>query len=155
MKNLSYTFYLIMLVALVSCSRKSSKEIEVADQFKEQTSDGYTTTTVDKKLGAGSYVENSKTIIPLEDHLRALPGVNVKGFGATASVTIRGVNSFNADSQEPLFVINGQAMNSFSAVFSTVQPAQIKRVTALTDAASTGIYGVRGSNGVILITLKN
>jgi TonB-dependent SusC/RagA subfamily outer membrane receptor len=155
MKKLNLFFFLIVVITIFSCSRKSSKEIQISDQFKETTSDGYTSTTVDKKLGAGSYTENSKTILPLEEHLRSLPGVSVKGFGATASVTIRGVNSFNAASQEPLFVLNGQAMGSFSSVFSSVQPAQIKRVTALTDAASTSIYGVRGANGVILITLKN
>ncbi len=155
MNNLNKILYILVLFTVASCSRKASKEVEIPDAFKETTSDGYSSTTVDKKLGAGSYVENSKTVIPLEEQLRGLPGVNVKGFGPTASVTIRGINSFQAASQEPLFVLNGVAMSGFSSVYSAVQPSQIKRVTALLDAASTSIYGVRGANGVILITLKN
>ncbi len=46
-------------------------------------------------------------------------------------------------------------MGSYASAYSALDPINIKRVTVLSDAASTGIYGVRGANGVIIITLKN
>jgi TonB-linked SusC/RagA family outer membrane protein len=38
--------------------------------------------------------------------------------------------------------------------FSNLDPTEIESFTVLKDAASTAIYGVRGSNGVILVTTK-
>jgi TonB-dependent SusC/RagA subfamily outer membrane receptor len=53
-------------------------------------------------------------------------------------------------SSEPLFVINGVIVNSID----NVSPLEVKSITVLKGSAAA-IYGVRGSNGVISITLLN
>jgi TonB-dependent SusC/RagA subfamily outer membrane receptor len=35
-----------------------------------------------------------------------------------------------------------------------LNPADVARIDVLKDAASTAVYGMRGSNGVVLITTK-
>lgn len=61
---------------------------------------------------------------------------------------VRGYTSFNNSS--PLVIVDGvpRPMNY-------VNPADIASVSVLKDAATAAIYGVRGANGVILITTKS
>lgn len=73
----------------------------------------------------------------------ALPGNN----GGT--IRIRGIGTLNDAS--PLLVIDGVP----SGDINILNPADIESVTVLKDAASSSIYGVRGANGVILITTKS
>jgi len=56
---------------------------------------------------------------------------------------------------EPLFVVNGTPINGgLSAASSMVTVADIKSVRVLKTPSETSFYGIRGSNGVIVITLK-
>lgn len=89
----------------------------------------------------------------MDYYLQQVAGVNITGTGASATVTIRGVNSF-VSNIEPLFLINGQTMNNFSTVYYLCNANNIKSVAVLKDAASCSLYGARGANGVISITLK-
>ncbi|NJB35205.1 SusC/RagA family TonB-linked outer membrane protein [Croceivirga sp. JEA036] len=70
------------------------------------------------------------------------PGGNIK-------VRIRGVNSIEGDNS-PLVVIDGVQGGDLS----TLNPNDIASMDILKDASATAIYGVRGSNGVIIITTK-
>lgn len=95
-----------------------------------------------------------KPYLTLIEHLRMTPGVNVRGNAADASVSIRGINSINLSS-EPLLLINGQVFNGNIATANQQIPAeQIKSVHVMKDVAETGLYGVRGANGVIDVILK-
>lgn len=84
--------------------------------------------------------------------------------GSASVVRIRGVASISAGG-DPLYVVdgipitqdyflkgNGGGMNNNP--LATLNPNDIESVEILKDAAATGIYGSRGSNGVILITTK-
>ena len=73
------------------------------------------------------------------------PGVFVEG----KTIIIRGRQSKNYDS-EPLFVVDGVPCDSID----WINPNDVKSIDVLKDAASCAIYGVRGSNGVIIINLK-
>lgn len=64
-------------------------------------------------------------------------------------VKIRGASGFDSSTQ-PLYVIDGVQ----GADPTTVAPEDIESYNVLKDAASTAIYGSRGSNGVIIITTK-
>lgn len=66
---------------------------------------------------------------------------------------IRGVNSINSGI-EALIVVDGVAMQNFATVNSMISPRDVASISVLKDAGSTAIYGVRGSNGVVLITTK-
>lgn len=69
--------------------------------------------------------------------------------GATPSVRIRGVGTFNNSS--PIYVVDGVILDNISFLNS----ADIASMEVLKDASATAIYGSRGANGVILITTKS
>ncbi len=86
----------------------------------------------------------------LLDHIHSLPGVTVNGDGSNAKIRVRGVNSFTNNS--PLFIIDGNDMGyDFASVNNLVSANNIKRVKLFKEPSETGIYGVRGANGVIVI----
>jgi len=68
--------------------------------------------------------------------------------GGAAQVRVRGLGSFNNNS--PLYVVDGVQTGSIS----NLSPNDIESMQVLKDAASASIYGVRGSNGVIVVTTK-
>ncbi|MCK4922261.1 MAG: SusC/RagA family TonB-linked outer membrane protein, partial [Bacteroidales bacterium] len=88
------------------------------------------------------------------------------GMPGTGSVSfINGIHSLNANTQ-PLYIVDGQALESTGIMESFVDgftynplvginPSDITNLTIIKDYAATSIYGMRGSNGVVLIeTLK-
>jgi TonB-dependent SusC/RagA subfamily outer membrane receptor len=78
------------------------------------------------------------------DMLRGeIPGVKVTG----KSISIQGVSSFTL-TDEPLFVVDGMVVSSID----DIQPVMVKSVEVLKGPAAS-IYGSRGANGVIMITL--
>lgn len=77
-------------------------------------------------------------------------GVTVVGQGtpgASASVQIRGVSSFG--NTQPLVIVDGVQGN-----LNDINPNDVASMQILKDAGSASIYGVRGANGVIVITTK-
>jgi TonB-dependent SusC/RagA subfamily outer membrane receptor len=75
--------------------------------------------------------------------LKGTPGVIVRG----RSVQINGPSSLNSGT-EPLYVVDGTTVESVDGI----NPATVERISVL-KGSSTAIYGSRGANGVILITL--
>lgn len=65
------------------------------------------------------------------------------------AVRIRGASGYDSNTQ-PLYVIDGVP----GADPTMLAPDDIESYNILKDAASTAIYGSRGSNGVIIITTK-
>ncbi len=81
-----------------------------------------------------------------------LAGVQITSSGAPGSaptVRIRGTGSVIGGA-EPLYVVDGVITEDIR----NINNADILSVDVLKDASSTAIYGVRASNGVILITTK-
>ncbi|MDR1762675.1 MAG: TonB-dependent receptor [Dysgonamonadaceae bacterium] len=64
-------------------------------------------------------------------------------------IYIRGVSTFNSDASQPLFLIDGVERDFFQ-----LDPNEIESITILKDASVTAVYGIRGANGVILVTTK-
>ncbi len=80
------------------------------------------------------------------DYLRGrVPGVQVT---SDNKILIRGVNSINL-STDPLIILDGSEINDLSVI----NPNDVDSVTVLKDG-SASIYGVRGANGVIIITTR-
>lgn len=65
-----------------------------------------------------------------------------------ASINIRGRATFAGDGS-PLVMVDGVERK-----FSQVAPDDIESISVLKDASATAVYGVRGANGVILVTTK-
>ena len=66
-----------------------------------------------------------------------------------AKVYIRGVSSLNESASTPLILVDG-----VERPLNTVDPNEIESLSVLKDAASTAVFGVRGANGVIIVTTK-
>ena len=62
-------------------------------------------------------------------------------------IRIRGVGSFN--SAEPLVLVDGVERE-----FSQIDPNEVQDISILKDASGTAVFGVRGANGVILVTTR-
>ncbi len=70
--------------------------------------------------------------------------------GAKPTVLVRGIPSYTGT--DPVVVVDGsiQSLDDFNAI----NPADIESINVLKDAATTAIYGVKGGNGVIVVTTK-
>lgn len=86
---------------------------------------------------------------------------------ARTTIRIRGVNTFQ--NAEPLYVIDGVPIYEGGSgitsgaigdirspinIFSMINAQDIESISVLKDASAAAIYGVRASNGVVLITTK-
>lgn len=70
------------------------------------------------------------------------PGRNISEFW------VRGIGTFGANAKA-LVLIDG-----LEGDINTIDPADIESFSVLKDASATAVYGVRGANGVVLITTK-
>lgn len=86
---------------------------------------------------------------------RRVPGLTVIRLpNGDVSLRIRGNRSLNSNN-EPLLVIDGvPTQGPIGPALAGLSPRDIARIDVLKDAGATAIYGVRGANGVILITTK-
>ncbi len=62
---------------------------------------------------------------------------------------IRGVRTMNSDARSPLIIVDDMERD-----LSFLDAYPIETITILKDAAATAIYGMRGANGVVLVTTK-
>lgn len=92
--------------------------------------------------------------------------------GASSQITIRGARSFSGDNT-PLYVIDGMPVTSTPDVSTDIQnngsvsgadfanravdidPNDIESINILKGQAASALYGIRASNGVIIITTKS
>src|SRR5690606_33665842 len=82
--------------------------------------------------------------------------------GANSTIRIRGGSSYGGEtggSNDPLIVIDGFPVDNAnlpgsSNILNSINPNDIESFTVLKDASATAIYGLRASNGVIIITTK-
>lgn len=109
---------------------------------------------IPKERATGSFVfadeerlSNQVGVISIREKIQGLlPGVMVEG----SSLTIRGQSTINANTQ-PAIVVDGFPT---SLSLEDINPNDIESITVLRDAAAASIWGVRASNGVIVITTK-
>ncbi|OCK51083.1 hypothetical protein BA768_18115 [Chryseobacterium sp. CBo1] len=69
--------------------------------------------------------------------------------GEPLEIRVRGSASISA-SNSPLYVIDGMVADDMA----NVSPDDVQSIEVLKDAASSGMYGSRGSNGVVIVTTK-
>lgn len=143
-----------------------------AEQLEEVIVTGYGTFKKSAYAGSASTVKTQDLKdIPAVSFAQILqgaaPGIQISSSsgqpGASTSINIRGMGSFNA-SNSPLYVIDGVPMMSgnISAIgsdsgldiMSTLNTSDIENVTVIKDAAAASLYGSRAANGVILITTR-
>ena len=62
-------------------------------------------------------------------------------------IVIRGISSWN--SSDPLVLVDG-----IERSLGSIDIASVQSISVLKDASATAVYGVKGANGVILVTTK-
>lgn len=78
----------------------------------------------------------------------------VRNAGGGVSFRIRGPTTFYG-SNEPLYVVDGMPVVVVPGRgLEWLNPSDIARIEILKDASTTSMYGVRGANGVVLITTR-
>lgn len=81
-------------------------------------------------------------------------GVRVIRVPGGIQVRIRGASSING-SNEPLYVVDGVEMVAGpGGALTGINPADITSIEVLKDIGSISAYGVRGANGVVLISTR-
>ena len=119
----------------------------------------YGTQTKATVTGALTSIDNKALIkAPVADVTNVLagqmPGVStVQETGQPgedyAKIYIRGAGSLSDSNASPLILVDG-----VERPLNTVDPNEIESLSILKDAASTAVFGVRGANGVIIVTTK-
>ena len=66
-----------------------------------------------------------------------------------ADIFVRGKATFDADNAKPLIQVDGVERDMWD-----IDPNEIESISVLKDASATAVFGVRGANGVILVTTK-
>lgn len=121
---------------------------------------GYTTINRKAFSGATASVNSAEvakqTFGSFDQALQgAATGVSVMASGGQpgqqAVVRIRGNGSISGNNV-PLYILDGAEISA--ADFQTLNQGDFESIEVLKDAVSTGIYGSRGANGVIVIATK-
>ncbi|GAA4891811.1 TonB-dependent receptor [Flaviramulus aquimarinus] len=154
--SVSYIGYVTKEIVVADGSNLTIQLEEDLAQLDEVVVVGYGTQKKKEVTGAVAVVD-SKAIEKLnpqrvEQALQGqIAGVNVSSNsgspGAGSNIRIRGITT-NGDNK-PLILVDGNVIEDLSVI----NPNDIKSMNVLKDATA-GIYGVRGANGVILITTK-
>lgn len=72
--------------------------------------------------------------------------------GSPSTIRIRGVTTFDNAGNNPLWVVDGVAVDAGGIGY--LNQSDIESIEVLKDAASAAIYGTRAATGVILVTTK-
>ena len=120
---------------------------------------GYGTQKVTKVSGAISTVKSADiqklNPVRLEEALQgSASGVNVIQSGSPGTkptILIRGIPSLGGN--DPTVIVDG--IQQTTDDLNSINPADIESINVLKDAATAAIYGVKGGNGVIVITTKS
>lgn len=99
-----------------------------------------------------------QSVARVEDALRGrVAGLRIQTVASEAGgdpkITLRGPGSITGSSS-PLIVVDGVVLGNEPDILGTIDNNDIKTISVLKDASSVAIYGSRGANGVILVTLK-
>ena len=66
-----------------------------------------------------------------------------------AKIFVRGVGSLTEGGAAPLILVDGVERSFFQ-----MDPNEIESINVLKDASATAVFGVRGANGVVLVTTR-
>ena len=72
--------------------------------------------------------------------------------GQRAYVSVRGAVSLTSGNNNAVYVVDGAFVSADE--FTAIPSADVESVTVLKDGAAAALYGVRGGNGVIVVTTK-
>jgi TonB-dependent SusC/RagA subfamily outer membrane receptor len=150
---------LFLLATAASACRSSSTYVApYPSPDQEEVSVGYGTT--ERRDMTGSVASASREEMGAKGQSRVeemmigrFPGVDVYSVAGGYQIRIRGNRSI-VGNNSPLVVVDGVVLNDGVVALSMLNPGDVGRIDVLKDAASTSVYGSRGANGVIVVTMR-
>lgn len=91
----------------------------------------------------------SNALVGLTSGLQTLQTSGEFG-GDAVSLRVRGIATLNTGGAAPLIMVDGVERDTYN----DIDPNEIESLNILKDASATAVFGVRGANGVILITTR-
>ncbi len=132
---------------------------ETANELQEVTVVAYGTQKKETLTGAISSLGNEALVRSpnasvantLAGQISGLSSVQTSGQPGREDpkIFVRGVGSLTEGASSPLILVDGVERSFFQ-----MDPNEIESVTVLKDASATAVFGVRGANGVILVTTR-
>ena len=146
----------------IKYSGQSSLQVKLAEdvqQLQEVQVVAYGTTRKVTVTGAMSSITSQDVLkTPVSSMSNALAG-KVPGLSTVqttgqpgaddAVLYVRGVGSLSESLSTPLVLVDGVQRS-----FNQIDPNEVEDITVLKDASATAVFGVRGANGVIIVTTK-
>ena len=152
--KLTFT-YVGMATQSVNIGQRSNFLITMTageQSLKDVVVTGYQTISRERTTGSFNVVTPEKLKGKLQTNILArLEGMVPGMMQQNGNLYIRGMATLNggANAYRPLFVVDGLP---FEGDINSINPATIKSITVLKDAAAASIYGARAANGVIVIS---
>jgi len=150
----------LLVVLLAACSQAASSAPADRPSGDGEVMLGYVTEDAATSLATASTVTSEEirrsNTGHMVDLIRRVPGVLVSsGADGQPTVRIRGMQSLTGGN-EPLVVVNSSPIRASSFVLAVegLNPQDVRRIDVLRDPGSLAMYGSRGANGVIVITMK-
>ena len=146
-ENILSAALLMSVMLLSSCSIYKSSGLN-SNPGDESVNLGYGSTTKDQSTQAISplKVKGHTSYSDIYKYIQGMiPGVEVIG----SNIRIRGVQS-NNDPGYAMIVVDGVPVEDVSYL----DPNVVDSIDVLKDASAASIYGIRASNGVVLITTR-
>ena len=152
--QLTFT-YVGMATQTINIGQRSSFHIAMSageQALKDVVVTGYQTISRERTTGSFNVVTPEKLKGKLQTSILArLEGMVPGMMQQNGALYIRGMSTLNggANAYSPLFVVDGLP---FEGDINSINPATIKSITVLKDAAAASIYGARAANGVVVIS---
>ncbi|TCC88686.1 TonB-dependent receptor [Pedobacter frigiditerrae] len=118
---------------------------------KKPTVTGSVSSITTKELVQSPVANISNSLVGRMPGLFATQGGGEPGRDGS-TIRIRGVGTFSnfSGAQDPLVLVDGIQVENYN----NIDPNEIETLSILKDASATAVYGIRGANGVLLITTK-
>lgn len=152
--QLTFT-YVGMATQTINIGQRSNFHIAMSageQALKDVIVTGYQTISRERTTGSFNVVTPEKLKGKLQTNILArLEGMVPGMMQQNGALYIRGMSTLNggANAYSPLFVVDGLP---FEGDVSSINPATIKTITVLKDAAAASIYGACAANGVVVIS---
>lgn len=140
----------LLCVALAACHGTRPDSAPAPDgEPGASSAAGGASTADERELNDGRRVAQAEEM--LEGRFAGVRVIRVPG---GIAVRIRGGSSLMA-SNDPLYIVDGMEMvPGPGGALTGINPADITRIEVLKDIGSTSAYGVRGANGVVVISTR-
>ncbi len=159
---ISYLGYVTQRIQITTQSYVNIGLVEDTKQLDEVIVVGYGTQKKSDITGSIASVPKERlSKLPVSNVIQAIQGisagVNISQAssipGDAPSILVRGRNSISSGT-EPYIVVDGIPLSKTDGSTNDINPNDIESIEILKDPTAVAIYGVNGSNGVILITTK-